>query len=104
MSFQHTIVLIQFESNDTCTRTYVDFDSVPDAMDGIAQIFEQRIQLKPGKPATYVMSDLVAFIEQLADLSCLVWEEAQKIYIPYGKDWIKSRLYMYLKRYATKKI
>jgi hypothetical protein len=36
MSFQHTIVLIQFESNDTCTRTYVDFDSVPDAMDGIA--------------------------------------------------------------------
>jgi hypothetical protein len=32
-------------------------------MEGIAQIFEQRIQLKPGKPATYVMSDLVVFID-----------------------------------------
>ena len=51
----------------------------------------------------YVMTDLVQFIDNLADLSCLIFDEAQKIYIPYGKDWIKSRLFMYLKRYATKK-
>jgi hypothetical protein len=49
------------------------------------------------------MTDLVQFVDNLADLSCLIFDEAQKIYIPYGKDWIKSRLFMYLKRYAVKK-
>ena len=42
------------------------------------------------------------FIDNLADLSCMVFDETQKIYLPYGKDWIKSRIYGYLKQYATK--
>ena len=101
-SFQHTILIIQFDLNDTCTRTYIDFDDIMEAMEGLVQIYEQRVSFKPGKPATYVVSDLVSFIDQLADLNCLVWEEPQKVYIPCSKDWIKSKLYMYLKRYAVK--
>ena len=63
MSFQHTILLIQFNQNDTYTRTYVDFDSVPDAMEGIAQIFEQRLAPRADKSVIYVMTDLVEFVD-----------------------------------------
>ena len=48
------------------------------------------------------MKDLVKFLDNLADLSCLVFDDVQKIYIPHGKDWIKSRLYCFLKRYAMR--
>jgi hypothetical protein len=96
-------MLIQFESNDTCTRTYLDFDDYNSAMDGLTQIYEQRLQLKPGKTPTYVFSDLVAFIDSLADIVILVWEDPQKVYIPYSKDWIKSKLYRYLQKNAPKK-
>lgn len=52
---------------------------------------------------TYDMRGLVAFIEtEFADLTCLVFDEVQKIYVPHGKEWIKSRIYMYLKKYATR--
>jgi hypothetical protein len=50
------------------------------------------------------MSDLVEFVDLLADLNCLAWDEAQKVYIPYSKDWVKSKLYMYFKKSATKKM
>ena len=49
------------------------------------------------------MRGLVKFIEEdLSELTCMVFDETQKIYVPHGKEWIKSRIYMYLKKYATR--
>ena len=39
-SNEHTVVLIQFDKNDTASRTYLDFDSLTDALDGLMQVFE----------------------------------------------------------------
>ena len=49
------------------------------------------------------MRDLVKFIDNLADLSCLVFDDTQKVYIPHDKEWIKSKCYDYLAKYAPKK-
>lgn len=107
MSSEHTILLIQFNQSDTCSRTYIDFDTVGGAMNGIAQIYEQRLSTSKqmasdDSPVEYEMRDLVKFLDNLADLSCMVWDDTQNIYIPHGKDWIKSRLYAFIKRHATK--
>ena len=96
MSTEHTILLIQFNESDTCSRTYIDFDTLSGAMNGLCQIFEQRLnthkkETSGDQKVEYVMKDLVKFLDNLADLSCLVHDDVQKIYIPHGKDWIKSR-------------
>ena len=75
-------------------------------MDGLAQAFEQRLARKPrenGEELSYEMRDhMLKFLDNLADIICLVYCNVQKIYIPHGKDWIRSRLYGFLKRYATR--
>ena len=106
-------MLVQFDENDAQSRTYLDFDTVQDAMDSLSQMYEnkQRIKLREENGTTageeeeleYEMRGLVSFVDvEIADLSLLVFDEVQKIYVPHGKEWIKSRLYMYLKKYATK--
>ena len=94
---------MQFAPNDSYSRTYLDFDTPAQAMEGLVQVYEQRLeQSTDGGKVNYEMRDIVMFIDNLADLSCMVFDETQKIYLPYGKDWIKSRIYGYLKQYATK--
>ena len=45
---KHTIVLLQ-ETASKSTRTFSDFESVADAMNGICQLYEQRLkQMNPG--------------------------------------------------------
>ena len=51
----------------------------------------------------YTVRDLVRFMEEeIADLVCMVFDDIQKIYVPHGREWIKSKLYIFLKKYATK--
>ena len=109
MSTEHTVLLIQFDGSDAHSRTYLDFDTLNDSMDAISQMYENKLRQegktveKGNEDLEYGMRDLVKFLdESIADLTCLVFDEVQKIYIPHGKDWIKSRLYCYLKKYATK--
>ena len=45
---------------------------------------------------------ILKFLDNLADITCLVYDNAQKIYIPHGKPWIRSKLYCFLKRDAKK--
>ena len=116
MSAEHTLLLIQFDENEPHSRTYLDFDSVSDAMDAIAQIYENKLsdekkkELAAAGEATddlvdvnYDMRGLVAFLDaHFYDIVCMVFDETQKIYVPHGKEWIKSRLYTYLKKYIQK--
>jgi len=91
------------------TRTYLDFGCISDALDGLVQIFEQSLQraaAAEGKVLdehlSYELPQLLAFLDNLADLTCMVYNDVQKIYLPHGRDWIKSRLYISLKKLAVK--
>ena len=57
------------------TRTYSDYESVNECMEGVCKIYEEHLKrLNPNTPSiTYDISQLFDFIDQLTDLSCLVW-------------------------------
>eukprot|EP01027_Heterolobosea_sp_BB2_P000252 GEZU01000378.1.p1 GENE.GEZU01000378.1~~GEZU01000378.1.p1 ORF type:complete len:103 (+),score=22.61 GEZU01000378.1:91-399(+) len=101
MAARHTIVLLQ-PHNNTNSRTYYDYESVSKAMDGICQLFET--QLKRNNPTvrniTYDISDLYKYIDNLPDLSCLVFTPETNMYAPFNKDWIKQKIFAHLKRQA----
>ena len=50
---------------------------------------------------TYDISDLYRYIDNLADLSALVYHPQLNAYIPCNRDWIKQRAFQHLKRMAT---
>eukprot|EP00164_Ancoracysta_twista_P005067 GFYU01006897.1.p1 GENE.GFYU01006897.1~~GFYU01006897.1.p1 ORF type:complete len:106 (-),score=33.39 GFYU01006897.1:210-527(-) len=99
---KHTIVLIQYTPNRT-TRTYHDYETVADAMNGICQLYEQKLKnMNPNyRNITYDISDLFTYIDQLSDLSCLVFNPQVNSYVPYSKEWIKTRIYTHLKKQAN---
>ncbi|KAF0717322.1 Aste57867_2353 [Aphanomyces stellatus] len=71
---KHTIILVQY-TEDPNSRTYLDFESVNSAMDGVVKMYEAKLkQLNPNKRnITYDIQDLYNYIDSLADLSTLVY-------------------------------
>jgi len=96
---RHTIVLAQF-GNSAASKQFSDFDSVGDAMDGICQMYEFRLkQENPNqRKIKYDITDLYSYIDQLPDLSCLVFNPNIAAYLPYNKKWIKDSVFDHLKR------
>jgi len=80
----------------------MDYETVSKAMIGICHLYEQKLQmLNPNiHNITYDVSDLFTYIDELADLSCLVFNTQVNAYVPYDKDWIKQRVYAHLKKLA----
>lgn len=58
--------------------------------------------MKIGEPLSYELSELMGYLNSFADLSCMVYNDTQKVYLPHGLDWIKSRVYVQLKKGAKK--
>ncbi|XP_041467984.1 enhancer of rudimentary homolog [Lytechinus pictus] len=99
----HTILLIQ-PGEIADTRTYTDYNSVRECMEGICRIFEEHLKrLHPNSPSiTYDISELFDFIDNLTDLSCLVFQPTANMYVPVNKDWIKEKIYLTLRKQAAK--
>ena len=51
---------------------------------------------------SYSLPEGIDYLDSIADLSCMVYNDTQKVYLPHGLDWIKSRVYIQLKKVATK--
>lgn len=97
----HTILLIQPGKPET--RTYSDYESINEAMEGICILYEEHLKKQnPNTPSiTYDISQLFDFIDQLKDLSCLVYKNETNSYSPFSKDWIKEKIYILLRRQAS---
>eukprot|EP01101_Sappina_pedata_P013422 TRINITY_DN9687_c0_g1_i1.p1 TRINITY_DN9687_c0_g1~~TRINITY_DN9687_c0_g1_i1.p1 ORF type:complete len:112 (-),score=38.37 TRINITY_DN9687_c0_g1_i1:131-445(-) len=100
---KHTIVLTQFAGINT--RKWNDFDSVSAAMDDICHSYENKLrQMNPQiSHITYDVKDLYAYIDDLADLSCLIFNPSNASYDPKNKEWIKGRVLIHLKEIAAGK-
>uniref|UniRef100_A0A7N5JLB4 Enhancer of rudimentary homolog n=1 Tax=Ailuropoda melanoleuca TaxID=9646 RepID=A0A7N5JLB4_AILME len=70
--------------------------------DGVCKMYEEHLKrMNPNSPSiTYDISQLFDFIDDLADLSCLVYRADTQTYQPYNKDWIKEKIYVLLRRQA----
>mmetsp|Transcript_84351 Transcript_84351/g.171076 ORF Transcript_84351/g.171076 Transcript_84351/m.171076 type:complete len:108 (-) Transcript_84351:122-445(-) len=95
---RHTIVLMQFDEAKE-SRSYIDYEGVPEALDGICQLYEQSLKVMNPKlkSITYDISDLFGYIDGLGDLCCLVFNPQSNSYIPHNKEWIKARVFDHLK-------
>jgi len=99
----HTILLVQ-PSSKIESRTWSDFESINDCMEGICKIFEEHLKKQnPQSPSiTYDVSELFDFIDRLTDLGCLVLQKGTATYVPRNKDWIKEQIYILLRRQAAR--
>ncbi|XP_017982036.1 PREDICTED: enhancer of rudimentary homolog isoform X2 [Theobroma cacao] len=81
MANRHTIVLMQTSQN-RATRTFMDYDSISQAMDGICGLYERKLkELNPAiRNITYDIGDLYNFIDGLADMSALVRQSRTEDY------------------------
>ncbi|KAF0043888.1 hypothetical protein F2P81_003046 [Scophthalmus maximus] len=71
-------------------------------MVSVCKMYEEHLKrMNPNSPSiTYDISQLFDFIDDLADLSCLVYRTDTQTYQPYNKDWIKEKIYVLLRRQA----
>ena len=99
---RHTIVLMQPTSSKG-SRRYMDYESISLAMDGVCHMFEKKLaQDNPSqRNITYDAADLFKFIDNIPDISCLVYSQKISAYIPYNRDWVKNNVYSHLKKLAS---
>lgn len=98
----HTILLLQ-STNKLDSRTYSDYESVDECLDGICKVFEEHLKKRnPNSPSiTYDISELFEFIDQIADMSCLVLQKQSGQYKPHDKGWIKQEIFQLLRKQAS---
>ncbi|CAN6450750.1 unnamed protein product [Victoria cruziana] len=91
-------------SQSRATRTFMDYASINQAMDGICELYERKLkELNPTiHNLTYDIADLYNFIDGLADLSALVYDHNIQAYLPNDRQWIKQRVLQHLRRMATR--
>ncbi|KAF4787893.1 hypothetical protein TURU_165135 [Turdus rufiventris] len=79
----HTILLVQPTKRPE-GRTYADYESVNECMEGVCKMYEEHLKrMNPNSPSiTYDISQLFDFIDDLADLSCLVPGYPKKESVP----------------------
>nr|VDD34094.1 unnamed protein product [Brassica oleracea] len=99
---RHTIILLQ-NSPSRATRTFMDYDSIGQAMDGICGLYERKLkEINPSlRNLSYDIADLYNFIDGLTDLSALVYENSMNAYMPYDRQWIKHKAFHHLKKLAS---
>ncbi|XP_046684073.1 enhancer of rudimentary homolog [Homalodisca vitripennis] len=93
----HCILLIQVGPIES--RIYSDFESVTDCCKGILQIYEDYLARLHNTEAkiNYGAANALRFVNDVTDISCLVYHEASGMYAPYPREWILEKLLMLFK-------
>ena len=107
MSQKHTLLLLQI-TEKLDTRTYKDFESKEDCLACknyavLCELYEDELRARyPGRERfQYGASELLAYVDSLADVVCLVEANSSKDYSPHGKDWVKDQLLKMLRAQAA---
>ncbi|CAK0810172.1 unnamed protein product [Prorocentrum cordatum] len=94
----HTILLVQFRKVAS-SRTYLEYDSLSEGMDGLCQLYEQALKMQHADKATakYSLEELWQFVDDLQDIVCLIHDARGGDYLPHGRAWIKKQVLNHLK-------
>eukprot|EP00123_Amoebidium_parasiticum_P012640 comp21489_c0_seq1/m.29783 comp21489_c0_seq1/g.29783 ORF comp21489_c0_seq1/g.29783 comp21489_c0_seq1/m.29783 type:complete len:102 (-) comp21489_c0_seq1:231-536(-) len=95
----HTLLFLQLNQDDK-SKTWGDYDNLPDALDGMLRIHEQVLKkLHPGaQEIQYDYRDLCRFIDELKEFGCLIYDPKILAYTPHDKKWLKDELKAHLKK------
>ncbi|TPX49432.1 hypothetical protein SeMB42_g01570 [Synchytrium endobioticum] len=87
----HTVLLVQRTNKQS--RTYFDYESVPQMIEGIRMTFEHELSVQNPRMTqiTYQLQDLMTFIDQYSEIGALVLDSNTQAYIPHPREWIKQK-------------
>lgn len=83
----HTILLLQANVKPEC-RTYTDYESVNECMEGVCKIYEEHLKItNPNLPSiTYDISQLFEFIDQVEQGLIFLIIITREILLPAGRS------------------
>ena len=95
-------MLIQFTEDDN-SRTFLDFENLKDCVDGICNLYENKLKVQDPneEEIKYDASQLFDYLESLTDLGAMIYNVNIKAYEPKGKDWVKEQIYKSLKMQSS---
>ena len=72
---------------------------------GLCKDFEKKLRgLNPTMATiTYDIKDLYAYVDQMTDMSALVYAPEPNAYIPCNKEWIKQKAYDHLRNQGKRR-
>ena len=84
---------VQF-SKKTDSRQWAEFRTVPDAMNGVINMYEDYLHKinKGVKNITYKIEHLYRYIDALPQLAAMVQDSKSGQYTPRGKNWFKEKI------------
>ncbi|XP_008050729.1 enhancer of rudimentary homolog [Carlito syrichta] len=99
----HTILLV-LPTKRLEGRTYADYESVNECMEGVCKMYEEHLKrMNPNSPSiTYDISQMFDFIDDWADLSCLVYRADTQTYQQCNRQKNKEKIYVLLRQQARK--
>ncbi|KAL9642195.1 hypothetical protein ABK040_007197 [Willaertia magna] len=99
----HTLLLVQYAG--ITTRTYYDYETTFEMAEGVCRLFEKNLKrINQKTRIKYSISDINKWIDDLADISCLVLKDPEsKAYIPHDKEYIKRKVYKHFEMMANQK-
>ena len=82
----------------------MDYDKIDDGCEALVRIYETVLINKKwaedkdsdGK-IEYELSDFLKFLDSLYDLGVMEYSEKMGGYMAHGREWIKAKIYTYLK-------
>lgn len=98
----HTILLLQF-TPDLNSKTHLDYDDISKCVDGICQLYEQKLKIQnpaSSEDVSYSVQELYQYVDSLHDVGVLVYNYNLKAYEPKSRDWLKQMVYNGLKHQA----
>ncbi len=105
----HSLLLVQFTQSED-SRTYLDFDKIENGCESLLRIYES-VMIKKKKEEEhndegkleYELSDFLKFLDSLYDLGALVYSDKATGYMAHGREWMKAKIYSYMKDKSVEK-
>jgi len=82
----HTIVLMQAKGDES--RTYTEYESVRQAVEGLCEIFEANTKLE-----AYTVQDVVDYYKDFEEVMFLEFDNELSNYIPYDTDTVCNKIH-----------
>lgn len=69
----------------------------------LCELYEKGVKekLPHVRSISYDVSDLYSFLDNLQDISCLVFSSQLNAYLPRGREWIKQQLLTHLQQQSV---
>jgi len=87
----HVIVLLQ--PGGEVTRTYTEYETVKEAIEGLCEIYEQNAKTEDGMThVDYQVGDVVCYFKEYEEVMFLIYDEELANYVPNDHDWVIEKI------------